>query len=251
MKPLYFIIANLSFALLASGCSVGSSTPVQGDIRDPYETQNRRVHEFNRKIDTKFFRNFDDSDKTSSAAVEGLKNNVSNVADTVSIPGEVVNQILQGQLGSAAANTLRFAVNATFGLGGLDDVASDLMIAQYDTDFGETLHVWGVGEGAYLELPLLGPSTERDAVGQVVDLFTNPLTYVLDTPARVAMTGVKVADKSFDREKYGETLDSVLYDSADSYTQIKLIYVQARRFELGVEPEIADDDPYALDTSGF
>ncbi len=251
MKPLYFIFVNLSLAVFTSACSVGPSSVVTQDIRDPYEQRNRRVHEFNRQIDTKFFKNEEETEKQPSAVGDGLRDNVSNLADTASLPGVVVNQVLQGKLGPATTNSVRFVINATLGFGGLADVAGDMGIQEYDTDFGETLHVWGVGEGAYLELPLLGPSTERDAAGQVVDFFTNPLSYVLEPSARLALTGVKVADKAFERDKYGDTVDSVLYDSADSYTQLKLIYVQSRRFELGVEPEIADDDPFALDTSGF
>jgi len=140
---------------------------------------------------------------------------------------------------------LRFAVNTTAGVGGLMDAASWLGMPEATTDFGETLHRWGVAEGNYVELPLTGPSTARDSAGAVVDLFLNPLTYVdeasITDKALIADTAATIGD----RYTFGETFDSVLYDSADSYAQARLLYLQNRRFELG--QEAADDsfvDPY-------
>jgi phospholipid-binding lipoprotein MlaA len=144
-------------------------------------------------------------------------------------------------------------VNATLGLGGILDVASDLGLAEDSSDFGETLHVWGLPEGAYLELPLFGPSTERDAVGDVVDLFTNPLDYVLPPRPRQAKTAVRIVAKVGERGEFSDTVDSILYDSADSYAQLRLIYLQNRRFDLGDASDSTIDyiDPEALDTEGF
>ena len=111
--------------------------------------------------------------------------------------------------------------------------------------FGGTLAAWGAPEGAYLELPLLGPSTQRDAAGKVVDLFTNPLSYVLVAPERHAGTVARVFDRVGTRDRFGDTIDSVLYESADSYAQTRLIYLQSRRFELGDAASGAYADPYA------
>jgi phospholipid-binding lipoprotein MlaA len=118
-----------------------------------------------------------------------------------------------------------------------------------DTDFGETLHIWGVGEGAYLEVPFIGPSTERDLAGAVVDILIDPLNQ-LPRKERLAATGAKVAGKIADRGRYSDLTDSVLYESADSYAQARLLYLQNRRFELGQtsdEGSFVDpyEDPYA------
>ena len=114
----------------------------------------------------------------------------------------------------------------------------------------ETLYVWGAAEGPYVELPVVGPATRRDAVGRVVDMFTNPLTYSLPSPEKYYSTGAKLASRLGDRGRYSETVDSILYESADSYSQARLIYLQNRRFELGssVGGDAADpysDDPYS------
>jgi phospholipid-binding lipoprotein MlaA len=160
-----------------------------------------------------------------------------------------VNNVLQLRLVKASENLLRFGMNTVFGLGGLFDVASAAGMPENDTDFGETRHVWGVGEGAYLEVPFIGPSTERDLAGAVVDILIDPLNQ-LPRKERLAATGAKVAGKIADRGRYSGLTDSVLYESADSYTQARLLYLQNRRFELGQtsdEGSFVDpyEDPYA------
>ena len=165
----------------------------------------------------------------------------------------MVNQILQARLLRAARNTLRFSLNATVGLAGLLDVATPLGLPEDDTDFGETLYVWGLPEGAYMEIPIVGPATERDAVGRFVDLFTDPLRYVVPAPERYMGTAARLGDKALSLARYGDSVDSLMNDSADSYAQLRLIYLQNRRFELGDETGGGDDyiDPEALDTEGF
>ncbi|MEO1364432.1 MAG: VacJ family lipoprotein, partial [Pseudomonadota bacterium] len=166
-------------------------------------------------------------------------------------PSVAINSLLQGDLRGAGLSTVRFLTNSTLGIFGLADVAAEFKLPEHDTDFGETLHVWGVGEGAYLELPVLGPSTTRDTTGMVVDLFTNPLSYVIDEPERYYGTGAGVASGLSTRGRFTDTVDSILYESADSYAQARLIYLQNRRFELGADDPGTDIDPFALDTEGF
>jgi len=145
----------------------------------------------------------------------------------------------------ATTDTYRFIVNTTVGLGGIFDPATELgMPRATDTDFGETLHVWGVPQGAYLELPVLGPSTERAAAGMVVDLFTDPLDHVLPEPERYYGTGLKALDGLGRRGRLADTIDSVLYDSADSYAASRSLYLQNRRFKLGNRGSDDYLDPY-------
>ena len=108
-----------------------------------------------------------------------VRQGVGHFAGNLDLPRSVVNNVLQGRFPNAVHNTLRFVVNSTFGLAGLFDPATGIGLEARNTDFGETLHVWGVREGNYVELPFLGPSTERDTVGVGVDLFLNPLSYIL------------------------------------------------------------------------
>ncbi len=241
------------FALIVAASLAACSVPGPGQapdgVWDPYEAQNRRVHAFNRKVDERVLRG------TGAGLADGIpagsRQAVAQFADTVGTPQTVLNQLLQLRLWRATKNTLRFTMNATLGLGILDP-AAEIGLVSDESDFGETLAVWGLSEGAYLELPLVGPSTERDAVGAAVDLVTNPLSYALDSPERYIGTLANAADTVITRGEFGETVDSVLYDSADSYAQARLMYLQNRRFELGEDaPGAADIDPMALDTTGF
>ena len=218
-------------------------------INDPLEPMNRAVHGLNKGLDTVILR----PGSEAYGIVPGpVRQGVSNVADTLDLPGDMANHLLQGRVGEATTNFLRFGVNVVFGLGGLMDVATDAGMPRDKTDFGETLHVWGVGEGPYVELPGFGPSTARDAVGTVVDFAMNPISRATSGSDAVAATAAKVLARLNDRKRYSNTVDSILYDSADSYAQARLLYLQNRRFELsrGAAPAdgaAADDgfiDPY-------
>lgn len=210
---------------------------------DPREDQNRRTHEFNRALDRNVVRPV--SLGYSAFMPDDVEDMIGRFAFNLSIPGAVVNNILQGNMKGATEDTYRFLVNSTIGLGGLFDTASELNMPQAtDADFGETLHVWGVREGAYVELPLVGPSTERDAAGRIVDFFTNPLTYVLEDPESYYAGAANVSSRLSDRGRYSDTIDSILYESADSYAQARSLYIQNRRYELGGGSGAALDDPY-------
>ncbi len=222
--------------------------PADG-IHDPYETRNRQVHAFNKELDRSLIRPV--AVGYSAAMPDEFEDSISNFATNFGQPSVTVNSLFQGDLRGAGISVSRFLINSTLGLGGLFDVASDFGVERHDTDFGETLHVWGVKEGAYAEVPLLGPTTTRDSVGRIVDFFTNPLSYELDDPERYSGTVASATARIGDRGRYAETIDSILYDSADSYAQTRLIYLQNRRFELGIADESAEIDPFDLDTEGF
>lgn len=216
-------------ALFAALAACGPAPAPEG-VNDPYEAENRQVHALNLAVDRALVR------PASSVMGDGtgpVARGLSNVAGNLGKPGDVVNNLLQFRIGRATENTLRFAINSTVGIGGLFDPATALGVQGKDTDFGETLHVWGVDEGAYMELPLIGPSTRRDALGSVVDLALDPVNSLLPAPESYYATGVKLGAKLADRSRYSETVDSILYDSADSYLQARLLYLQNRRYELG------------------
>ena len=163
------------------------------------------------------------------------------------MPGDIVNALLQGDLRTAGNGTMRFLINTT--VVGLADPATDFRIPPVDTDFGETLYVWGLKEGAYVELPLLGPSTTRDAVGVLVDFFTNPISFASNQPIKNIGVYAEILERMGDRGNYSDTIDSILYGSADSYAQARIIYLQNRRFELARDDPEAYldlyDDPYS------
>lgn len=228
-------------AVLAAlaACGPAAAPPVTSD---PDEARNREVHAFNRALDSAVLR----------PAGIGLTNSVpapvlqgvSNFAANLDLPGSVLNDVLQLRLGKAVENTLRFALNTTVGIGGLFDPAAALGVMGDPTDFGETLHVWGVAEGNYAELPVLGPTTDRDTVGAMVDLVLNPLRLIIPRDYALVPPAADLLSTVGDRGRYSATFDSILYDSADSYAQARLLYLMNRRFELGIAADDANDDPY-------
>ncbi len=222
-------LAGLAPALaLLAGCA---GAPGPDGINDPYEASNRKVHGFNRGVDRVLV---GPAAKGYGGVVpEPVQRVVGNLADTLDLPGDIANNLLQLRLVDAGENTLRLATNLTFGVGGLFDFSSALGLEGKPTDFGETLHVWGVGEGVYMELPFAGPSTARDTVGMAVDIVLNPVRLALPDKEATAATVMKLFSRLGDRNRYSETVDSILYDSADSYAQARLLYLQNRRFELG------------------
>ena len=238
VSPKRLVLCALMAGLLAA------CTPADGtsEFNDPYEGRNRRVHEFNKGVDRVLLK--PSSSAYGSAIPEPVRRGVGNAAANLNLPGMVANNLLQGRVEPLVKNTFRFLINSTVGIGGLFDPASSMGLAEETTDFGETLHVWGVQQGAYLELPLLGPSSERDLAGKVVDTLLNPLNFLLKSPEIDYATGLQIAGKFNDRYKYSGFVDSILYESADSYAQARLLYLQNRAFQLGAEIESDSYDPY-------
>lgn len=220
---------SLSLALVVplGACAV---PPSPETVPDPYEAQNRRVHEFNRGADAGVL----------STAGEGyaalpppVREGVGNFGDLVATPTYFANHLLQGKLDAAAENLFRFTINSTLGVAGIFDPASSFSLDRREADFSQTMYVWGVGPGAYQELPLLGPSTQRDTAGFVVDVVTNPFILVSF-----------VADTLNERGSFGESYDQILYQSEDSYAQTRDIYLQNRAFELEGGATEEYFDPY-------
>lgn len=231
----------LVLAAVVTAC--GPATLPPGDqIADRDEVRNRAAHATNLALDRALLG--PSSDAYGSAIPEPVRVGVGNFASNLNQPGYVVNNLLQLRLGDAAQNTLRFALNSTLGVAGLFDVATALGVPEEPTDFGETLHVFGVGEGDYVVHPVLGPSTTRDTVGMVVDFAMNPLRHYIDTPESRYLTLTSVASGLNSRYEYDGTVDSILYESADSYAQLRSLYLQQRRFELGGADALYED-PYA------
>jgi phospholipid-binding lipoprotein MlaA len=232
-------IFTVSAALLLAGCA---GAPSPDGINDPYEAQNRGVHNFNRGLDKAVVGPA--AKGYGSVVPKPVQRVVGNVADTLDLPGDIANDLLQFRIADAGQNTLRLAVNLTMGVGGIFDASTALGMPGKPTDFGETLHVWGVGEGVYLEVPFAGPSTARDTAGLVVDVALNPTRFLFSGKDALAVTAAKVGSGLGNRDRFSDTIDSILYESADSYAQARLLYLQNRRFELGQTESAGDDDSF-------
>jgi phospholipid-binding lipoprotein MlaA len=220
-------LAGLALCLLAA-CA--GTPPAPDEINDPFENTNRKIHAFNKEVDRNLLKPV--SQGFGAVTPEPVKQVISNLADTLDLPGDIVNNVLQLNIDDAATNTLRLATNLTMGVGGVFDAATALGLPKATTDFGETLFVWGVGEGPFLE------------VGTLVDLATNPVSNILPTREGRVANAVKLVSRVRDRDRFAATFDSLLYDSADSYAQSRLLRLQSRRFQLGQDAEAAaTEDP--------
>lgn len=239
----YIPVVLLSLAL--AGCA---AAPTGDLINDPYEASNRQVHEFNTGLDKAILR---PASEVTRALPEVLTDRVVDFADNVALPGMVINGLLQGDLEGALSNTLRFVLNTTIGIGGLFDPADEAGLYEQSTDFGQTLAVWGAPDGAYLVLPFLGPSSQRDAMGLLVDFAFDPLQFLVPPEAQSLTPYAFVGKKVINRGRFGSTVDALLYESADPYAQARLLYLQSRRFDLGVPVDSSymegGVDPYADD----
>jgi phospholipid-binding lipoprotein MlaA len=229
-------VVALLFATLIAGCA---STPDEyADPRDPVEDFNRAVYRFNDELDKAIIKPVAQGYRaiTPAKVDRGVTNFFSNLQDV----GSAVNNLLQLKVERSSSDVGRVLVNSTIGILGLVDVASNLDLPKYGEDFGQTLGVWGVGPGPFLVLPVLGPSSGRDAVGLIGDWFTDPVTYVSPWEARAGLQGLRGIDARADLL----TASKVVEEAAlDPYEFTKDAYLQKRRSDVydGVPPLEPDD----------
>ena len=170
------ILIVLAVALLA-GCA--TTADPSRDVSDPLESYNRAMFAFNEAADKAVFKPVAQAYQTvlPDPVISSIGNFFSNLNDVVVL----ANDVLQLKLHQAVMDSGRIVCNTTFGVLGLFDVASRVELPKHYEDFGQTLGVWGVGEGYYVVLPFLGPSTVRDTVGFIADALTDPLAWGTDS----------------------------------------------------------------------
>ncbi|MEM1277450.1 MAG: VacJ family lipoprotein [Pseudomonadota bacterium] len=211
--------------------------------RDPYESTNRTFHEVNLFLDKNLIRPV--AQGYDFATPRTIQHMLGNAFDHIDTAGEFANYVLQGDVDNAMVSLGRFVVNTVLGAAGLLDPATEFGLPKGDTDFGITLGKYGVGEGAYLVLPLLGPSTSRDALGSIVDRTAlSPTFYVglfvdgdIVDYALPAATVLEVVEA---RARNADLVDDILYESADSYVSLRSIYLQRR--DVLIRGEAASED---------
>ncbi len=221
--------------LLVLACG-GCATVTHPDPRDPFEPFNRGVYAFNEGLDAAVFKPVATVYKqvTPPLVRTGVGNFFGNLEDAWSF----VNSLFQGKLRHAVDNFFRVGVNTTFGLFGVLDVAGEMQIDRHSEDFGQTLGVWGFGPGPYLVLPLLGPSSVRDALALPVDWRGNIVSHVDDIPTRNSLWVLNVIDTRASLLDVTESLDEVAFDK---YSFTRDAVLQRRR------NAVYDGDPPELD----
>ena len=216
---------------------------------DPYERYNRAMFKFNDKADQYVFtpiaRGYRKvTPKPVRTAVGNFFNNLRDVKS-------MGNNILRGHIGKAGGDFMRVAVNTTFGIGGLIDIASAANMPNHKTTFGDTLASWGWKNSNYFVMPLFGPSTVRDTVGEGVSMAYSPQGAIIhDRTANYSLTGLNAVDG---REKLLDTTDTLNEMALDKYVAMRDAYMALRNKQLGnaaaIQPEDGLIDPEAAPAS--
>jgi phospholipid-binding lipoprotein MlaA len=255
--------SSAAVAVLTRGPVIGSilffvacaSVPTDPEARaayeqanDPAEPTNRTIFAANQFVDRNALRPVARAydDYVPGGVRKGLHNFVANLKE----PGIAVNDVLQANFSRAWNTTQRFVINSTVGGAGLFDVASDWDRPRHDADFGQTFGVWGIGPGPSVQLPLLGPSNVRDAVGKAVSFVADPLGFIPGgtmSTIDVAGTGVGAVDGRADLLSVTDKLEQT---SVDYYATLRSIEAQRRAAlveegKAGGEPARVDIGPLA------
>jgi phospholipid-binding lipoprotein MlaA len=225
--------------LLLLGALGGCATTV-GNPDDPLESYNRAMFSFNDGVDKAILKPVASGYKAvmPDFARSGVTNFFGNLGDI----WIGINNILQGKVGAGVSDFGRFAVNTTLGIFGLFDVASNAGLDKHNEDFGQTLGRWGMGSGAYVVLPILGPSNVRDGVSLLaVDWQGDPLSYVSNVPTRNELYGLRLIDTRANLLDVGQLAEDA---ALDHYSYIRGAYLQRRRSLIydGDPPREADLD---------
>ena len=207
--------------LLLAGCA-GTSGPTEP--HDPYESFNRSMFSFNKALDDALFAPL--AHGYVAVTPPPAREAVFNFFDNLSYLTVVVNQFLQGKIERGFEDAGRFVINSTFGLAGLVDFASGIGIPRNDEDFAQTLAIWGVGAGPYLELPVFGPRTMRGVPGIPADMFTDVLTYAGGSGWDYAFIGLKFIDR---RARLDSAIRLRDRSALDPYVFQREAYLQRRR----------------------
>jgi phospholipid-binding lipoprotein MlaA len=229
---------SISLAALAAGLT-GCATPPTDpealkDFRqtnDPLEPTNRVFYKVNDQIDAVILRPAAKAYRW--ALPQRVRNSVHNALANMSSPVLLANDMLQGKSRRAGDTAARFMINTTVGVGGLFDVAKGWGYQSHDSDFGVTLALWGVNEGPFLYLPVLGPTDPRDAAGFGVGILMDPFTWVGQGAAVTALNWSRYATNAVDtRERLLDSIDSIKKTALDPYATFRSLYRQHRHSEI-------------------
>ena len=240
MRGLLALVVGV--ALMLGGCAstqslVKDARAGPGARHDPWENWNRKVFAFNEGLDENIFKPV----ATGYAKVvpqfvrRGVDNFFSNAADAWS----AVNNVLQGKPEPAFTSVVRFTTNTVLGFFGVLDIASEFGLEHRYEDFGQTLGRWGFGPGAFVMLPLLGPSTVRDTLALPLDRTASPALYISSGSYQFGIVGLQIINTRANLLGASKVIDDI---ALDKYTFIRDAYLQRRRsltFD-GDAPEVPD-----------
>ena len=237
----------LTFSNVSAGTDGENSLSkkTSGEVKDCFEKVNRGIFAFNQGLDNAIF---EPLAKGYRKLPVPIRHGTGNVLDNLSTLMTVPNNFLQGEMKKAGQNTLRFAVNTTLGILGIFDPASGLGFDASDKeDYGQTFGTWGIGEGCYLVLPILGPSTARDAIGTIGSTIgggdpwynvtvKNDTHYFTDFDyyGSSATNGINFRAKNI------ESFENLEQNSMDFYASVRSLYLQDRRQKIKNSKKVTD-----------
>ena len=222
--------------LVVAGCAAqppANDPEAQAEARelnDPYEPANRFFYRVNDGLDTYFLRPVAVAYR--NVVPGAVRRPVHNLLTNLGGPAAFANDVLQAHPRKAGDSMMRFVINSTAGVGGLFDIATGLGYPDHDTDFGLSLAVWGVGDGPFLFLPVLGPSNPRDLAGFAGQVGLDPLTYASFGGSQTlgfSRAGLTAVDT---RERLIDQIDSIKRGALDPYATFRSLYRQNRSDEV-------------------
>jgi len=235
MKKLTFKIILLALCFsVAAACGAEAKAPVKTEkvkrsteIADPLEPINRLIFGINDILDKILI---EPVAKTYKAIVPTpARNGVQNFIRNLETPLIVANSLLQGKFGDAGVATARFFINTTVGIGGLVDVAKSSGLTYKSEDFGQTLATWGFGDGFYIVLPILGPSSFRDGIGLAADTYADPVRIIADNTGKEWIYYTRAGLEGVDyRSRMITAIDDLRRNSLDYYAAARSAYGQKR-----------------------
>lgn len=242
MKTLAVAVAA---SLMLGGCASQAQQTAANPV-DPWESYNRQVFAFNDALDRYALKPVAQGYDTITP--EPVQTGVGNFFANLGEIRTIANSVLQWKWGNAGVASKRFLLNSTLGLGGVLDPATELGWTVREEDFGQTLATWGVGEGPFVVLPILGGRTLRHAGGLPADWYTDPITYVEEDAVRYGARGLELINYR------ASVLDEEALIRGDRYSFLRDTYLQNRRFEvndgeMGADPFASDN--FEFDDSDF
>ncbi len=229
-------IGSASLDRLVSACVLATvfmaPLAAQAADEDPWAGFNRGVFKFNDTLDTYTLKPLAKGYQyvTPQFVQDGVHNFFQNIGDVTNL----ANDVLQAKPRAAGIDTARLIFNTTFGVLGFIDVGTKMGLQRNDEDFGQTLGHWGVGSGPYVVLPLLGPSTVRDAFAKYPDTYTSPYRYVNDVPVRNTALGINLVDTR------ASLLSAEKMINGDRYIFVRNAFLQNREFKVK-DGQVKDD----------
>ena len=231
-------LAGLAVLALLAGCATTREATGPGQRLDPFENGNRKVFAFNEALDKNVLKPV--ATAYSDVVPQPVRTSVGNFFANFADAWSAVNNLLQGKGEAASRDVIRFTTNSVFGVFGLFDVASEMGLDHQYEDFGQTLGHWGVGAGAYLVLPLLGPSTVRDTAALPLDASATPALLFNHTVDKLGVFTLQLVNKRAGLLGASRVLDDI---ALDKYTFVRDAYLQRRRSLVfdGDEPPAGPD----------